>query len=408
MPLTDRQVKAAKPRDKKYKVADEKGLYLEVHPNGSKYWRLKYRFQGKEKLAAFGVYPDVGLADARGKRDDARKLLAQGIDPNAEKKARQRTSRMAADNSFELVAREWFAVRMAGKSESHRKRTLRSLEMYLFPTLGRRPIAEIVPLELLEVLRKIENTGKIETARRCKQAASGVFRYGIVTERCERDPAGDLKDVMKQPVKRHFAAITDPKGFGKLLVAMDEYTGTPTVRAALQCSALWFCRPGELRHVEWDQVNWDQQQIEITAEKTHKPHIIPLSRQSLEILQQLAPITSRSKYVFPSARGASRPMSENAVRTALRSLGYSNDDMTAHGFRAAARTMLDEVLDYRIEWIEQQLAHEVKDANGRSYNRTQHLPQRREMMQRWADYLDQLRAAANGSNVVSASFGGNA
>jgi integrase len=294
---------------------------------------------------------------------------------------------------------------MADKSESHRKRTLRSLELYLFPKIGRRPITEITSLELLGHLRKIEATGKIETARRCKQAASAVFRYGVITGRCERDPAGDLKDALQTPIKRHFAAITDPAEFGKLLLAMDIYTGTPVVRAALQCSALWFCRPGELRHIEWEQINWDQQQIEITAEKTHKPHIIPLSRQSIEILQELEPITGRSKYVFPSARGGSRCMSENTVNVAIRSLGYDRNQMTAHGFRAAARTMLDEVLNYRVEWIEAQLAHEVKDANGRSYNRTAHLKQRREMLQHWADYLDQLRTAASSSNVVTAKFG---
>jgi integrase len=294
---------------------------------------------------------------------------------------------------------------MADKSESHRKRTLRSLELYLFPKIGRRPITEITPLELLGHLRKIEATGKIETARRCKQAASAVFRYGVVTGRCERDPAGDLKDALQTPIKRHFAAITDPAEFGKLLLAMDAYTGTPVVRAALKCSTMWFCRPGELRHIEWGQVNWDAEQIEITAEKTHKPHIIPLSRQSIEILRELEPITGRSKYVFPSARGGSRCMSENTVNVAIRSLGYDRNQMTAHGFRATARTLLDETLGYPPHILEQQLAHAVRDANGRAYNRTAHLEQRRKMMQHWADYLDQLRAAASSSNVIAAKFG---
>lgn len=405
MPLSDRQIKAAKPREKIYRLTDGHGMYLEITPAGGKYWRMKYRIHGKEKRLAIGVYPDVSLADARAQRDDARRLLAQGIDPSKEKQARKISSRAATENSFEVIAREWFSARMADKSESHRRRTLRSLELYLFPAIGHRPIAEIKPLELLAHLRKIEDTGKIETARRCKQAASAVFRYGIVTERCERDPAGDLKEALQTPIKRHFAAITDPAEFGKLLLAMDNYTGTPVVRAALQCSALWFCRPGELRHMEWEQVNWDQQQIEITTEKTHQQHIIPLSHQSMEILEELERLTGRGRYIFPSARGASRPMSENTVRVALRTLGYDRDQMTAHGFRATARTMLDEVLNYRIEWIEQQLAHEVKDANGRSYNRTKHLKQRRDMMQHWADYLDQLRKAASSNNVISASFG---
>ncbi|WP_036232641.1 tyrosine-type recombinase/integrase [Marinobacterium litorale] len=406
MPLTDRQVKAAKPQEKKYKLADGKGLYLEVRANGSKYWRMKYRFQGKEKLAAFGVYPDVSLAAAREQRDAARTQLTQGIDPNATKRAKKQAGREAAENSFELIAREWFSIQMTDMSEGHQKRTIRALEKHLFGSIGKRPISEITALDLLPVLRKIEDKGHVETAHRVKQVAGQVFRYGIVTGRCDRNPCTDLKDALRPAKKSHFAAITNPKELGRLLVSIDEYPGTPAVIAALKCSALWFCRPGELRQVRWDQINWEEKRIEITAEKTHQPHIIPLARQSLEILESLKPITGRSQYVFPSARGASRPMSDGAVRIALRGMGYDRETHTAHGFRATARTLLDEVLDYRIEWIEQQLAHEVKDANGRSYNRTRHLEQRRKMMQHWADYLDQLKAAANSSNVINGNFGG--
>lgn len=405
MPLTDRQIKAAKPREKKYKLADEKGMFLEVRPNGSKYWRMKYRFQGKEKLAAFGVYPDVSLAAAREQRDSARQQLAQGIDPGATKRAQKQAGKTAAENSFELIAREWFSVRMTDKSDGHQARTMRALEKHLFGSIGNRPISEITALELLPVLRKIEDKGHVETAHRVKQVAGQVFRYGVVTGRCDRDPCSDLKDALKPAKKSHFAAITEPKELGHLLVAIDEYHGTPAVIAALKCSALWFCRPGELRHVRWDQINWDEKRIEITAEKTHQQHIIPLAKQSIEILESLQPITGRSYYVFPSARGASRPMSDGAVRIALRGMGYDRKTHTAHGFRATARTLLDEVLNYRIEWIKQQLAHEVKDANGRSYNRTQHLEQRRKMMQHWADYLDQLKAAAKAGNVVTGNFG---
>jgi integrase len=405
MPLTDRQVKAAKPQEKKYKLADGKGLYLEVRANGSKYWRMKYRFQGKEKLAAFGVYPDVSLAAAREQRDAARTQLTQGIDPNATKRAQKQAGREAAENSFELIAREWFSIQMTDMSEGHQKRTIRALEKHLFGSIGKRPISEITALDLLPVLRKIEDKGHVETAHRVKQVAGQVFRYGIVTGRCDRNPCTDLKDALRPAKKSHFAAITDPKELGRLLVSIDEYPGSPAVIAALKCSALWFCRPGELRQVRWDQINWEEQRIEITAEKTHQPHIIPLARQSLEILESLKPITGRSQYVFPSARGASRPMSDGAVRIALRGMGYDRETHTAHGFRATARTLLDEVLNYRIEWIEQQLAHEVKDANGRSYNRTRHLEQRRKMMQHWADYLDQLKDKASGTNVVNASFG---
>ncbi|MFC6672532.1 tyrosine-type recombinase/integrase [Marinobacterium aestuariivivens] len=404
MPLNDRQVKAAKPREKPYKLSDEKSMYLEIFPNGSKYWRMKFRFNGKENRLSFGVYPDVSLKQARDARDEARQLLAQGIDPSTHKKAQKLASRTAAANSLEVVAREWFDVRMKDKSESHRSRSLRALEMYLFPSLGRRPLAEITPVELLSVLRKVEQTGKLETARRVKQTAGQVFRFAISTGRAERDPTADLKDALRTPEKRHFAAITKPAEVGRLMVAIDEYTGTPVVIAALKCSAYWFCRPGELRHLEWEQINWDEQRIEITAEKTKQEHIIPLCRQSIDILQSLELLTGRSRFVFPSARGFSRPMSENAVRIALRSMGYDRDTMTAHGFRVIARTLLDEVLDYRIEWIEQQLAHTVKDANGRAYNRTKHLEQRRKMMQHWADYLDQLKSKSLAGNVISASF----
>ena len=405
MPLSDRQIKAAKPREKIYRLTDGQGMYLEITPAGGKYWRMKYRIHGKEKRLAIGVYPDVSLADARAQRDDARRLLAQGIDPSKEKQARKMSNRAATEDSFEVIAREWFSVRMTDKSEGHQARTMRALEKHLFGSIGNRPISEISALDLLPVLRKIEDKGHIETAHRVKQVAGQVFRYGIVTGRCERDPSTDLKDALKPAKKSHFAAITDPKELGRLLVAIDEYHGTPAVIAALKCSALWFCRPGELRHIRWDQINWEEKRIEITAEKTHQPHIIPLARQSIEILENLKPITGRSEYVFPSARGASRPMSDGAVRIALRGMGYDRETHTAHGFRATARTLLDEVLNYRIEWIEQQLAHEVKDANGRSYNRTQHLMQRRKMMQHWADYLDQLRTAASASNIVTAKFG---
>jgi integrase len=402
--LKDRQIKAATAADKDYKLSDGGGLFLLIKRNGSKYWRMKYRFAGKEKLLSFGTYPDVRLAEAREARQEAKRLLKEGRDPSAVKQAAKRASASAAQNSFERLAREFFEVKMKDKSASHHDRSLRMIETYLLPSLAKRPINDIDPPELLEVLRKIQKTGKLETMKRAKQVAGQIFRYAIASGHCDRDPSADLKDALPTPKKKHHAAITEPAPFGKLLLAIDAYSGTPSVVAALKCSALWFCRPGELRHIEWSQVNRDQAQIEIIAEKTGQQHIIPLSRQSLEVLDWLEPITSRSKYVFPSARGASRPMSENGVRTALRTMGYGNDDMTAHGFRAAARTLLDEVLEYPPHIIDQQLAHIVKDPNGRAYNRTAHLRQRREMMQHWADYLDQLRKVAGSSNVISASF----
>lgn len=405
MPLTDKAVKAAQASDKDYKLSDEKGLFLLVKKNGAKYWRLKYRFAGKEKLLSFGVYPEVSLKAAREKRDKARQLHLDGIDPSAHKQAQIRSDRLLNAESFELISREWFSIKQQDKTEGHQRRVLRALENDLFPSIGKLPIREVNAPILLEALRKIENRAAIETAHRTKQIAGQVFRYAIATGRADRDPTPDLRGALQTPKKRHFSAITNPKEVGRLLVAIDEYTGTAVVKAALKCSALWFCRPGELRHLEWSQINWDEQRIEITAEKTHQQHIIPLCDQALEILETLKPITSRSKYVFPSAKSAHRAMSENAIRVSLRTMGYDNETMTPHGFRALARTLLDEVLNYRVEWIEQQLAHAVKDANGRAYNRTKHLEQRAEMMQNWANYLDQLKAQALAGNVITANFG---
>ena len=394
MPLTDKQIKAAKPAEKIYRLSDEKSLYLEVMPNGAKYWRMKYRFLGKEKRAAFGVYPEVSLKEARLRRDEARKLLADNIDPNANKHAAKAAQLQSSGNSFEVIAREWFKVKLADKTDGHKRRVIRALEQHIFPCIGQQSISEITAPQLLMALRKIEEKGIIETAHRSKQITGQIFRYAISTGRADRDISADLKGALRTPQKRSFASITDPDDVGRLMLAIDNFEGTYVVKAALICSALWFCRPGELRHLEWKQVNWKDKRLEIIAEKTKQPLIIPLSSQSLNVLESLKQITSRSKYVFPSARGASRPMSENAVRVALRTLGYTNEMHTPHGFRATARTILDEILDYKIEWIEQQLAHAVKDPNGRAYNRTKHLAQRTEMMQRWADYLDELKAVA--------------
>ncbi len=407
MALTDTKAKQAKPKPKDYKLSDEKGLYLLVKKNGQKNWRLKYRFAGKEKTLAFGVYPEVSLKSARLKRDKARLQLDEnGIDPGAAKRAEKEALVEAGTNSFKVIALEWFNTKMKTKSQSHQDRTLRALEKDLFPHVGNLPVSTIKPKDLLRVLRKIESRGALETAKRAKQTCGQIFRFAVVTGRADRDPAADLKDALQVPIKKHLAAITNPKDAGKLLVAIDHYDGTPTVQAALKLSPLFFCRPGELRHLEWAEINWEDKQIEIAGEKMKmcEPHIIPLSKQALVILKDLELLTGRFKYVFPSARGASRPLSENGVRTALRSMGYDNDTMTPHGFRAMARTLLDEVLGFRVDWIEHQLAHAVKDANGRAYNRTSHLPQRKKMMQRWADYLDGLKAETINGNVVVANF----
>ena len=408
MALTELQVKQAKPKEKDYKLSDGKGMFLLVTKTGNRYWRLKYRHPHtrKERLLALGVYPETTLKKARQKRDDARQLLQDGIDPSDHRKAQKLESFTAATNTFEAIARDWFTTRMSDKSESHRKRTLRLLERDLFPYLGSRPVADITPPELLTVLKRIEARGAVETAKRAKQTASMVFRFAIAGGRASNDPAAVVGEQLQPTQTQHFPTITNPAEVGKLLVAIDGYQGTPTVRAALKLSPLLFCRPGELRALEWAEINWEEARIELPAVKmkTRHPHIIPLARQAIEILRELQPLTGRFRYVFPSPKGASRCMSENAVRTALRNMGYGNDAITPHGFRAMARTLLDEVLNERVEHIEHQLAHSVKDANGTAYNRTKHLAQREAMMQRWADYLDRLRARASTDNVIALDF----
>lgn len=398
MPLSDTKIRSAKPSTKDYKLADEKALFLLVKTNGAKYWRMKYRIDGKEKLLALGVYPDVSLAQARQARDNARSQLAQGIDPGLHRKATREAKQTAAANSFETVAREWL-IKRGKKSESGDSRLVRLLERDIFPALGNRPVADITPPELLKVLRKIEDRGAIETAHRAKQYAGQIFRYAIASGRADRDPSADLRGALAAPDKGHFAAIINPKEIGPLLRAINEYQGTPVVMAALKLTPLLFCRPGELRHLEWSEVNFDENRIELPAEKMkiREPHIIPLSRQARAILEDLHTHTGKGRYVFPSARGASRPLSDNGVRIALRSAGYTNEQITPHGFRAMARTLLDEVLEFPVDWIEHQLAHAVKDANGRAYNRTKHLEQRRGMMQAWADYLDGLAGIPDAS-----------
>ena len=306
----------------------------------------------------------MSLAEARGRRDEARKLLSSDVDPSEYRKVAKAAKVEAAANSFQVVALEWFAKQKPKWSDVHAKKTLWMLERNLLPWLGDRPVSEIKPPELLAVLRRIENRGAHDTAQRAKQVAGQVFRFAVATGRAERDPAQDLRGALAAAVKTHLAAITDPKELADLLRAIDEFRGTSTVTAALKLSPMLFVRPGELRHMEWAEINWDEERWEIPAEKMklRLPHVVPLCAQALSIIRELQPLNGRSKYVFPSARGASRPLSENAVRVALRTMGYTNEQMTPHGFRATARTILDEVLGYRVDWIEHQLAHAVKDA----------------------------------------------
>ncbi|BBL72136.1 tyrosine-type recombinase/integrase [Methylogaea oryzae] len=390
--LNDPACKNAKPKEKPYRLADEKGLYLEVMPNGSKYFRMKYRFGGKEKRLALGVYPETGLKLARDKRDEARKQLAQNIDPSQNRKAMK--AALAADaDTFEVVAREWFAKNAPTWAENHSNRTLRRLERDIFPWLGNAPIRSIDAPRLLGALRRIENRGAVETAHRALQNCGQIFRYAVATSRAERDPTGDLKGALTPVKGGNFAAMTDPKQAAELLRAIEAYEGTLPVRCALKLAPLVFVRPGELRQAEWAHFNLDAAEWSYVVTKTGTPHIVPLATQAVEILRELHPLTGHGRYVFPSARtpNGSRPMSDVALLAALRRMGFGKDEMSVHGFRALARTVLDEVLGFRPDFIEHQLAHAVRDPNGRAYNRTAHLSERRKMMQQWADYLEQLR-----------------
>lgn len=408
MALTELQVKQAKPAEKDYPLADEKGLRLLVRTTGSKTWQLRYRrpTDGKADIYTIGTYPETSLKAARENRDKARALINQDIDPKQNQKSTKAAKRLSAENTFEAIAQEWFNTISPTWSESHKERTVFLLKHHLYPWIGQRPVTEITPPELLTALKRAQDRGLLETAMRAKQLSGQVFRYAIRTGTLTTDPSRDLAGALTSPKTKHFAALTEPRAVGELLVAIDNYQGSPVVKAALQLSALLFQRPREMRTMLWEQIDWDSAEWRYLVTKTNTQHIVPLCSQALKILRDLQPFTSRSPFVFPSARGASRPLSENGVRVALRTMGFTNDDMTAHGFRAMARTLLDEVLNMPPEWIEHQLAHAVKDPLGRAYNRTKHLPQRKDMMQKWADYLDNLQAQAINGNVITANFGG--
>jgi integrase len=395
MPLTDLKIAKTKPQKKPRTLFDGDGLYLLVTPTGGKLWRFKYRIDGKGKLLAIGAYPEISLADARQRRDEARKQVAHGIDPGAVRKA-QKQAETEETETFEVVAREWHTKFSPSWAASHADTTISRMERDLFPWIGKRPISEIKAPELLGALRRVESRGALESARRLKIIAGQVFRYAVATGRAERDPSGDLKGALAPPQEKHHAAITDPKEVAPLLRAIDGYQGHFVVKCALRLAPMLFVRPGELRHAEWAEIDLDEAGWNIPGVKMKmkEPHLVPLPKQAVEILQELQPLTGASRYVFPSARSFVRPMSENAILAALRRMGYDKDTMTGHGFRAMARTILDEVLQVRPDFIEHQLAHTVRDPNGRAYNRTAHLVERRKMMQQWADYLDGLKAGA--------------
>jgi len=382
--LTDTAAKKAKPKEKPYRLSDEKGLYLEVHPSGSKYWRMKYRFGGREKRLAFGVYPEITLKKARKKRSSARDLLADGVDPGEVRRAERLRQQTLTEDSFGGIAQEWFEKEKRHWSESHTSRVKRIVEKDL-AALSARPIAEITAPEILSSIRRVEARGAFDTAHRTKQISGQVFRYAIATGRAERDPSRDLQDALVRAVKTHLAAVTDPKQLAAILRILEGYKGTPVVRAAVRLAPLLFVRPGELRRMEWAELDIENSSWLISGQKmkTGNDHIVPLATQSIAIIEEIRPLTSRSRYVFPSARSAHRPMSDNAVLAAFRRMGIPKEELSGHGFRATARTILAEVLEYPDHLIEHQLAHAVRDANGRAYNRTTFLGQRREMMQAW-------------------------
>jgi integrase len=398
-PLSEVKVRSAKPKAREYKLFDGGGLFLLVTPSGGKLWYFKYRFEEsgkhKEKKLSFGSYPAISLHDARKRRDEARSQIAHNIDPWAVRKAQKEAATEEAE-TFEVIAREWHTKFTPTWTEGHAGTIMSRLERDLFPWIGKRPIKDIKAPELLAVLRRVESRGALESAHRIRTIAGQVFRYAVATGRAERDPSADLKGALPQPKEKHHAAITDPKEVAPLLRAIDGYQGHYVVKCALRLAPLFFVRPGELRNAEWEEIDLDEAVWNIPEHKMKmkQAHIVPLCHQSIEILTELKQLTGTSKYVFPSGRSYSRPMSNNAILAALRRMGYDKDVMTGHGFRAMARTILDEVLQVRPDFIEHQLAHAVRDPNGRAYNRTSHLPERRKMMQSWADYLDGLKAGA--------------
>ncbi|MBB1061864.1 tyrosine-type recombinase/integrase [Marilutibacter spongiae] len=389
--LTAAAIKAAKSG----KLFDGGGLFLLSTDSGSRLWRMKYRHAGREKLLSFGAWPEVSLAEARKRRDEARTVIRDGGDPAAIKKARKRAERVAAANSFEAIAREWLAGQKRGMATATYAKALACFENDLFPWLGARPIAEIDAPELLATLKRIEARGAHESAHRAKQRAGQVFRYAVAHGAATRDPSADLRGALAPVVTRSRAAITDPAQMGDLLRAMDGYTGQLATRCALRLAPLLFVRPGELRAMEWAELDLDGAEWRIPAGrmKMREAHIVPLSSHALAILGELEPLTGRGRYVFPSLRTPNRPMSENTINAALRRLGYDKDTMTAHGFRAMASTHLNE-MGWSPDVIERQLAHAERNKVRAAYNRAQYLSERRKMMQAWADFLDGLRVGA--------------
>ncbi|OGB00445.1 MAG: integrase [Burkholderiales bacterium RIFCSPHIGHO2_12_FULL_69_20] len=415
--MSDAAIRKAKPGEKPRKLSDGGGLYLELQPNGARWWRLKYRIQGKEKRLSLGVYPAVSLADARRRRDEARAQLANGTDPSdtrkADKAGKQRLQDAQARASaglpqvgtFEDVAREWLRLVHEPKvSAGYAKRSRIQLEADVFPWIGARPVASVTAPMVLDLLRKVEARGALDTAHRVKQTCGLVFRYAIATGHADRDPVPDLRGALAVPLTKHYAATDDPAKLGELLRAVAGYGGHPVTRAALTLAALTFQRPGNVLAMRWADVDLDAGVWTIPAQdmkrtkqaKASGPdHVVPLAAQAVAVLRELQPLTSVGAYCFPNLRTKGRPISNVTMNAAMRRMGFGADEMTAHGFRATARTIIAERLPgIDPEWIEAQLAHGKAGPLGAAYDRAQYLAQRRTMMQTWADYLDRLRDGA--------------
>ena len=416
MKLTDTAIKAAKPREKPYKLFDGEGLYLLINPDGSRWWRLKYRYGGKEKLLALGTYPGTGLKKARDKRDDARNLLDDDIDPNAHRKAEKAARADREAGSFEVVAREWHAKQSETWAAGHSERVLRRLVLYVFPRIGGDPIGSVTGPQLLDVLRRIEARGTVETAHRVKESLGAIFRYAVATHRATHDPSAALKGALATAQNKSYAAITEPKQVGELLRAIRGYSGAEITRCALQLLPLVFVRPGELRAARWEEFEFDvtppqpgkkpkhpdpQWRIPAARMKMREQHLVPLSTQAVAILRELHARTGPEGYLFPSVRGKSNYMSENTINAALRNLGYTSEQHTGHGFRHMASTLLHE-RGYKSELIERQLSHGDRNPMRAAYNFAEYLPERRKMMQEWADYLDGLAKGADVVNIGAA------
>ncbi len=395
MALTDLLIRKALPSQKPYKMGDDRGLFLLVNPSGSKLWRQKYHFDGKEKLLSHGTYPELDLKNARLKCDEARRLLSQGVDPALAIKAQKYADQGIVTDGFEVVCREWLEYRKSTVEPAQHAKTLARFEKDVFPWLGKCPITQISAPDVLEVLRRIDQRGARYTAHRVRSEISRAFRYAVATGRAQRDPCFDLRGAIPPARETHFAAIISPSEVGELLRAIDAFRGTFVVQCALRLAPLVFVRPGELRQAKWSDIHFDKGEWRYFVNKTKTDHLVPLSRQALAILEALKPLTGDSPYVFPGNRATDRPMSDAAINAALRRLGYDTKaEITGHGFRAMARTILAEELDQKPEVIEHQLAHRVPDALGNAYNRTKFLKDRRNMMQVWADYLDKLKTGA--------------